>query len=44
MVNEGAAVLDARLLYGVRTTKFSDVSTKVGPTGNVSGIIDQDRN
>ena len=30
-VHEGAAVSDTRLLYGVRTTKFGYVSTKVVP-------------
>ena len=30
--HEGAAVSDARLLYGIRTTKFGDVSTKVSPS------------
>ena len=31
VVHDGAAVLDAMLLYGVGTTKFGNVSTKVGP-------------
>ena len=30
-VHEEAAVSEARLLYGDRTTKFGSVSTKVGP-------------
>ncbi len=33
VVHDGAAVLDAMLLYGVGTTKFGNVSTKVGPPG-----------
>ncbi len=33
VVHDGAAVLDAMLFYGVGTTKFDNVSTKVGPPG-----------
>ena len=45
-VHDGAAVSDARILYGVGTTKFGNISTKVGSTetGDVSGIINKDRN